>query len=600
MRSHAPVTTALAITFALVSPLIVACAGGSDDASTPTPATRDAAPDDATDAAHPIDATNDGGIDARLDDVAIDGADGGTEIILDAGPDLPHLPYDADGWTTFPSDYTTTIYVDAVTGKDSNPGTSPTAPIQTLKQVQTLIGKRATGESLHVLLKRGSVWPATDQLWFGRGGDDASHPLWIDGWNYGASTDPRPSMARLAMNGSHIAAVGVHVGPGAGTGYGLSHAGAADDLLVEDCLVDGYWQNMDIEGQDITQPLTNFRMRRSLSLHAHDAGWATSGESKPQGIYAASLEDALFEENVFDDNAHGFDDLRDATMFGHDIYISNSASHESFDVRIVDNLISRGLQSVKGPANGAMLSNLFVHDGNAGYVGPQGSAFEYNLVIDNVEQTVWGWAGSKISETGGFGIDGYTSTTENAPTTIAHNLFARGAGTAFHVASNAKTPLVFEDNVVAQWPGCLSSDDGSLATVSGNVCQSSGKGPLYQFGALLGGSKFGGDTFDSPEGVSAALFKIDGKTMAYDAFVAASGESGGAFHAVSFPDASASPITYLARVRGVDASTVTYEDFVGEVEKQSKFAWRAQWRVPVVANAIRAGFGLPAVAPLTP
>jgi hypothetical protein len=557
--------------------LVGACAG-SHDASDP-------------------DGGDDGGGDAAI-------TDGGTPDGSVPDLDPPHLPYDAAGWTVFPADYTTTIYVDAVAGSDNNTGLSPDAPIKTLAQVTKLITARTAGESLRIELKRGGSW-ATQGLTFSQGGDAADHPLLIDGWSYGDPSAARPQLGPIlmwkatAIGLSHIAFVGLQVGPGSGSGYGISYdppAAGGTDLLIEDCVVDSFWQNINMEGASSAAPFTDFKLRRSQSINSYDAGYATSGQSKPQGIYMYALKDALLEENVFDHNAHHYDDLRDATEFGHDIYISNSSTGYSFDVTLRGNLVSRGLQSIKGPATGTFDGNVLWDDGIGGYLGSQGGAFVHNVVLHNPGKMVYQnaiSANQKLPESGGFGIDGGMSAgSANTPITASDNLFAHGIGGAFSIAANMNAQLALTDNVFYDWQSCFGSYDAAALAITGNQCQagSAFKDALELHVIDAAHTTASNNTYDGPN-AAGTYFTVGSTGLTFAQWQAMYGDTGSTFAQVTYPDPTRDLVTYT---QSLGAAAATIQDFVNGIEAQSRYHWQQAYRVPVAANWIRAGYAMAA------
>jgi len=401
---------------------------------------------------------------------------------------------------------------------------------------------------------------------------------------------------------SHVAIVGIYIGPGGGKNVGIANANtAATDLLIEDTVIDGFWQNITIQGASSAAPFTDFRMCRSQSINAFDANYATTDESKPQGIYAYALKDALIEENVFDHNAYKNDDLSDATEFGHDIYVSNSASGFSFDVQILGNLVSRGLHSMKGPATGTIENNLFDDDGFSGYMGSQGGSFSANVVVDNTPKSVHSFHLSQpntlLTQEGGFSVDGSMSAgSANGLTTVNANLFARGAASAFGLSANNAANFAFTGNVVQGWQECLLSWDSSvLFTMTGNQCQGTGSFAtaleLHDF--MPSSSVLAGNVYYGPGGTGAKYFLMNGAALTYAQALAMSNETRSSFNEVTYPDATVSVASYVAQLPGAPyGSSPTLANFVTEVEKQSKFDWRQEYRVPTVNNYLRGGFAM--------
>src|SRR5262249_55910785 len=94
----------------------------------------------------------------------------------------PHV--DENGWTVFsPSADTRIVYVSSSTGKDTNTGLSPNAPVKTIAKA---LSRVRHGRPDWLLLKRGDVW--TNEV-FGYpklAGRSASEPMLISSYGSGA------------------------------------------------------------------------------------------------------------------------------------------------------------------------------------------------------------------------------------------------------------------------------------------------------------------------------------------------------------------------------------------------------------------------------
>jgi len=127
-----------------------------------------------------------------------------------------------------------TYYVDATNGNDSNPGTSETAPWQTIAKVSELTYK--PGEA--VLLKRGEVW--AEHLDVGEDFDgDASHPITFGAYGNGK----RPIIRRLTARGDYAIFENLVIDHNKEAGDALRLRGAKNcilrNLIVRNGLADG-------------------------------------------------------------------------------------------------------------------------------------------------------------------------------------------------------------------------------------------------------------------------------------------------------------------------------------------------------------------------
>jgi hypothetical protein len=314
---------------------------------------------------------------------------------------IPKAPEGADpeinaleiknGWTVFPSNYEYQLYVDSVTGKDTNSGTDPNHPIKTITKLLTLMTpKIQDNRTMKVYLKRGASWGGTvgkPVLLEIQNSGTANYPVLFSG-EWGEPSAPRPQLKdgiRVRVGNSHLAFSSLEIGPGGGQTTGLEISVAdGTDYLVEDCKIDGFYQNFQAGGSEF-HPITNIRVRRSQILGAIGSGPAV-------GLGGSDILGMLIDETVFDLNGLPAGSNAKETalttnsvvpygnIFAHDIYFVVLSQDQSVtDVRMKNNLFSRTLQSIKGPATGVLDNNLFYNFGAAGFMGPHGVTISNNV-----------------------------------------------------------------------------------------------------------------------------------------------------------------------------------------------------------------------------
>ena len=284
--------------------------GGVFDAGTPTDAGSDAGL--VVDAGSDAGAAVDAGADAGPSDDAGSVLDGGP---LDAGPARDSGPSDVggpvdagsptdagvgdEGSTSFPGLPGTdggslrALYVDSVSGSDSNSGDSPSTALQHINGNSALqkILKGATAQSgIEVLLKPGSIW--TYELLTVPVGGTTGFPLLISGSRWpdaGSTARPQIRAGVRVTNGgeNHVAIEGIAIGPYPGDfpadagstpssiGVDISVPGGTD-YLIEDCLITHFYNLIQASGSD-SQPISDVRIRRSYLFGAYgSAPWSPS------------------------------------------------------------------------------------------------------------------------------------------------------------------------------------------------------------------------------------------------------------------------------------------------------------------------------------
>lgn len=289
-------------------------------------------------------------------------------LVLDAREVLVDLLQASsdDGWTEFtPSADTRQIYVSSSSGNDSYSGLAPHSPKRTIAAGKALV---RNGYPDWLLLKRGDTWTESIGSWSASGrsseerilissyGDSGPRPLLRTGTSSGISAVYSSSLPRV----DHVAIVGLHMRAhtfvGEGEPAGVSWLIESRDLLVEDCLIEGYQINVSVPGWGGRK--RDVKIRRNVLVDAI----STSG-TVGHGIYLANCDGVLIEENVLDHN--GWNPAIPGavpSMFRHGIYVQ-SGSGACTDVVVRRNIISssasHGLHLRPG---GVAEDNLFLRN----------------------------------------------------------------------------------------------------------------------------------------------------------------------------------------------------------------------------------------------
>ncbi len=263
------------------------------------------------------------------------------------------LPRDAQGWTVFsPSSDTRIAYVSSSIGNDASartygrdePATGadpflPSGSIWPFSSIAAAFDSVRDGMPDWVLLRRGDVWHESLKSKNGRSDDE---PFLVA--SYGPAPE-RPLLKTGTRTGLNVcchgfnnrAIVGIHLyangkdptsadyvsgSSGVGLRFFLGSADHGNSVLVEDCHVDFYRNNINFQATG-EHDIEDVVVRRNVITNAY------SSTSHSQGFYAHSAS-ILLEENVFDHNgwyrrAEGNQkDSGGATMFNHNTVFRNN------------------------------------------------------------------------------------------------------------------------------------------------------------------------------------------------------------------------------------------------------------------------------------
>ncbi len=268
-----------------------------------------------------------------------------------ASLDMPNgatrTPLNKSGWSTLtPSPDTRFVFVSSSEGNDLNSGRSPAHAVRSFERAKELMRNDSAD---WMLLRKGDTWNEAIGVWriSGRSTDE---PVVIASYGEHGS---RPVI--ICRNATGIAApYGEDVSNVAIVGLkfvadrdpGSSHRGirwlsVGEGLLVEDCHVEGFFNNISIEG--IGVGFENARIRRNIVIDA----WSTDGHA--QGIFANDVTSLLIEENVIDRNGWSADiPGADATTFKQNVYLQVGVTGVEFLGNITSRSSAAGLQARSG------------------------------------------------------------------------------------------------------------------------------------------------------------------------------------------------------------------------------------------------------------
>src|SRR5688572_4240788 len=296
------------------------------------------------------------------------GGGGGGTNNPPAGPPPPQLPTSSEGWTVLaPSGDSLMIFVSSSEGDNANDGLTELTPKATISAGKALL---RDGFPDWLQLKAGDTFVDQEIGNLSKGGRSELEPMVIT--SYG--TGPRPYLQTgldiaFSTSGtpSHIAIVGLrfhaHSFTGTNGSAGILMLNTVDDVLFEDCVIEGYLTNFVMQANNGPDTLTNVRIRRCIVIDAYSG---TSSHS--QGIYAEGLTNLLIEECVFDHNGWKEGGAGPATMFNHNIYInacSNVVVRGSFFLR-ASSMGNKFNCDFTGGSQNILIENNFYLEGELG------------------------------------------------------------------------------------------------------------------------------------------------------------------------------------------------------------------------------------------
>jgi hypothetical protein len=491
-----------------------------------------------------------------------------------------------EGWTVLePSADTRFVFVSSSTGNDSNSGYSPSKAVESFSRAKELIRDNSAD---WMLLKRGDVWDEGIGGWT-KSGRSAQERIVVA--SYGQS-DERPRIeissgsviaGNMNTEVGNVAIMGLHmkgVRPEETTPTGIRWLATGENLLVEDCFIEGFKDN--ITCQAVGGEFKNFALRRSVVVDA----WSTSSHS--QGLFVKDSNGVVIEENFFDHNGwnEGISDAN-ATMFNHNLYLQKGVMGIEFHGNITARSSGAGIQMRSG---GNASENVI-------YANPLGIRFGYRTIdwpsesasgslIDNVV------LGGPLAVTDGAGIGIWVERADD--TLVKGNVVAQ-----YHEGSLARAytlgghagDIDYIGNVAYEWVSSSGLGMGIKSSVSGegtirflgNHWYMPGTDRVFSI-ADTNGMEFGDNGvygFDSDDDV----FHIEGSVINHDEWVELDNVEGDDLEDMQFPDAGRNLEGY-ARHLGYDDT----EAFFSAARDQSRTNWDARLTGRAASEWIRAGY----------
>ena len=354
---------------------------------------------------------------------------------------LCSVSLDAAGYTVVaPENGDRIVYVSSSSGNNVNDGSAPDRAVRSLSAGVDLL---RDGRGDQLLLRRGDTWYGGLPGWR-KSGASADRPMVVGAYGSGdrpavltsgssagffAGLSSAPRIDHLVIQGVRFAATARDPAspdfrPDAvdNGGYGIQWFAGGTDLLIEDCEVSHFSNNVAIQAG--TGSLADVRLRRNVIVDAYSGTGAHS-----QGLFAYGVRGLLLEQNVFDHN--GWSEAAPggvgrATVYNHNAYLTSGTSGVVVKGNLFANAASHGLQARSG---GDVLDNLFA-------ANPL--HLSYGLVRGDGEPTPGGVRGivngnvflgtrDIAGQARGVGIE-IANVRAKGPTIVSNNVFSNAAG----------------------------------------------------------------------------------------------------------------------------------------------------------------------------
>jgi hypothetical protein len=524
-------------------------------------------------------------------------------IVLTAGNTFAGVGMDANGYTTItPSSDSRIVYVSSSGGSDTNNGLSASSPKRTISAGYALL---RNGYPDWLLFKKGDIFTEATALAWNRSGRNTNEPTLYGSYGTGA----RPLFVRDHSDGvslwgsehhNYIAIIGlsfkITTESVSDQHTGINFVNPGTWLLIEDCKVEGFVNNIIVDGFGGVR--TDTRIRRNVLLDAGRFGDAFNGGTS---IYTAHYDGVLIEDNV------------------------------------MDHPLTRENGNIQDPANRYLSHHLYIGEDNPGNNIIRGN-IGFNGGRTNFNQRSGGLIENNLSLRGAQGITaGISYAAAEVAATVRNNVIMEsrdnqslqnlGFGFSFEKMSSVE----LDSNVVAR------STDGHdhkainfestvrNGNIHNNVIYNWQTNPSYGYDTIkLGGNgtpivgpiHFSENTFyqnnDSrligfqsnfiPGGISFSdnhYFSLRGGNYWFNVWDSigdrtlnqwrSSMEPTANSTPINFPDPNRTVQTYMASLGYADTSTV---NFMYQAAQMSKDNYRTQFLASTFNDYIRAGFGM--------
>jgi hypothetical protein len=505
------------------------------------------------------------------------------------------------GWTPLaPSADTRTVYVSSSGGNDANSGLSASAPKRTIAAAKALI---RDGYPDWLLLKKGDVF--YEGIYGGRGGRSSSEPQVISGYGAGDrpmlvtswSLNPTRQAHGLAVWGGepmdHLWVVGLHFRPLSYNGThpseieeptGIDIIRPGTDFLLEGCLVEGYGNNVIVQGLGGVR--TDTRIRRNVLMDPV----RLDPNNGSTNIYMGQYSGVLIEENVMGNTrAHE----AGGAMLSHNVYLGEGNPPNNM---VRGNIaFNGGRTNFNQRSGGVIQNNLSIRGAQGVTVGVSyAPTYVWATILDNViiesrnnqsgQYLGWGMSLEKV-----LGVE------------IGRNLICNATEGLDHKAMTFQSTISgvnIHDNVIYRWgePVRYGYDtvkftgvpQGPVLFVRNRIMQPTDSYMVTLEGAPVpaGNITFGANRYYSTRAQNTwtGWFR-DASSNFTSAAWQQREELTASFGPCSFPQAGRTIGSYMVSL----GMTGTTDAFINQARLQSKDSWRPEFTAAAVNDYLRAG-----------
>lgn len=538
----------------------------------------------------------------------------GTFLVPVTDDDVPPIVGDdGEGWTEFElHPNARTFYVSSSIGKSSNSGLTPDKPLATLAQGAA---KLRSGFGDWLLLRRGDTFLDSFGVIADLRGKSADYPVLIGA--YGELEDPRPiisppaSMNAIHVKGeaSHFALMSLHFKSRDNNGIhgarGIYWRGDGRNLLIEDCLVEGFAHNVTALGDG---DFEDFRMRRTVVVDSFN----TEGQS--QGVFIDEVDGVLLEQCVFDHNGwHETKAGAKQSVYNRNVYITSKCSDVTWRENISTNSSSDGGQMRAGGVleNSVFIANStgftlgLVRGGSEPVPGGVTGVIVGNVVLQSNDIETH----TPLLRGTGFVVANLTSG-YIADNIVAHPDSAGTFGNAISLEGDIKDEVdiglhnvVIEDNLVYDWHQAIDFESGTSGVhitdvvIRHNQIQTPSS---YEknYGRLVSHAKpptsaisYFGNVYWTASPAD-KWFEIGKTNLSLNGWVTQSGEEAAIKLNAKphYEDPNRDAGTYVDDLEGTSGSDL--DDFLFRVRSQRKGNFDPNYQALEFIEYVRAGFGL--------
>lgn len=522
-------------------------------------------------------------------------------------PTVPSQPFQ---WTQFtPSADTRVIYISGAQGQDSNNCLSEQKACRTIQRGVSLL---RDGYPDWLLLRRGDVWIEKFGEWTKSGrsksepmliasyGDSFKRPMLKTGFETALNTVDK-KIRYLQFVGLHLTAhTNDHLvtdknGDGRidypGEIFGIFLVSGGEDILIEDFRIDNYGTGISIHGNLEIPPerwpaldWRNIRLRRNTIVDNYGF------ESGSDGVFFASIDGILLEENLFDYNGWGEGVKLD--LLTANVYVNEFGGTNNVVLR--GNIISRGDGAHVRPG-GTVENNLLLRSSiglnvglaNHPVIGGITASIKDNVILEGLNQSdldrAWGLV---LENVGDQGAEVNNNIIAHGKSDMLYNREAVLFAPQWSKVSNQGKPNLgvrkvdFHDNIIYNWGG-TAFFGGHTAPPAGQV--KIRNNIIYDSTKRVRSGSPGQVALVSVEGIDPRLnslndntyfssepqnewFTVDSEVLNFTNWQQRSRETGSNAKQVSFSDPTRNVASYHQSIGGA----ATNEAFLTQARKQSK------------------------------